>query len=280
MFRILVPVDFYKTSFSAFYYAAHISKLFPKSEITLLHVINGSFDTNDVIVFSPMLTRKDSAIERLKFFQEVYSKEIGIELPVVLVKKEVRFGIPGFSIAEYANSNKYDLVIMGTRDQHNLFDKILGSTSAITLRTANCPVMLIHENVKYNFPEKIVFAFDEKSDLEDALEDYCELNSVIKAKTDFVHVDQKKNHQISLQKSKIVEKMFEDHKPTFSFEIKTIQGDDIHTVLKDYCLFEKSDILVMMHRKEGIFTNMFRSHNSVRMAQDFHLPVMVFHEDN
>lgn len=280
MNNILVPVDFYETSFAAFNYATNFAALFPEAEITLLHVINGSFNTNDVVVFSPMITRRDAAINRLTFFHEKYPKEIGIDLPTVHVKKEVRYGIPGFCITDYANDNGFDLIIMGTRDQHSLFDRMLGSASAITVRMAKCPVLLIHEHVKYNKPQNITFAFDAKSDLEPALSAFYDLNSILKAKTDFVHVNTKRKDSLPRQKLAIVKEMFEENEPTFSFEIKSIEGADVHSALKDYCLFEKSDMLVMMHRSEGVFSNIFRQHHSVRMAQEFHLPVLVFHEDN
>ena len=280
MFRILVPVDFFKTSFAAFNYAANFSQLFPKVEIILLHVINGPFDTKNVVIFDPMLDIHDAAVKRLTYLHEEYADMIGITLPSVDLKKEAIFGLPEIKIPEYAKNHDIDMIIMGTRDKHNIFDKILGSASAITLRRAHCPVMLIHENVRFNTPEKIVFAFDEKSDIEDALERFWKLNSVIKAKTDFVHVNTNKKDNINHQKSEIVEELFEENVPSFSFEIKTIVGDDIHTALKDYCLFEKSDILVMMHRKEGVFKNIFGTHHSVKMAQEFHLPVLVFQENN
>ncbi len=280
MFRILVPIDFFKTSFAAFNYAANFSELFPDSEITLLHVINGAFNFDDTLVFDLMESKKAAALEKLGYFHETYPSELGIDIPKVKIQKEVKFGLPGFTIAEYASVNDYDMVIMGTRDKHSLFDKMLGSASAITLRTAHCPVLLIHENVKFNKPKKIVFAFDEKSDLEDALEGYWELNSVLKAKSDFIHVNTENKKDVLIQKSEIVEELFEDHDPSFSFEIKTIEGVDVHTTIKDYCLFEKSDMLIMVHRKEGFFKNFFKSHNSVRMAQEFHLPVLVYHEDN
>lgn len=280
MFRILVPVDFYKTSFSAFNYAANFSQLFPEAEIILLHIINGGFNTDDVVIYNPMMAREDAAIKKLKYFHQKYPQELGVELPKVNIREEARFGIPGFAIAEYASANGVDMVIMGTRDQHNIFDKMLGSASAITLRTAKCSVMLIHENAKYNHPKKIVFAFDHKSDIEEAIERYRKLNSVIKAKTDFVHINKGKKDDITHQKSEIVEELFEENFPPFSFEIKAIDGDNVQTALRDYCLFEKSDILTMMHREEGLFSNIFRTHQSVKMAQEFHLPVLVFHEDN
>jgi len=256
MFRILVPVDFYKTSFSAFNYAANFSQLFPEAEIILLHIINGGFNTDDVVIYNPMMAREDAAIKKLKYFHQKYPQELGVELPKVNIREEARFGIPGFAIAEYASANGVDMVIMGTRDQHNIFDKMLGSASAITLRTAKC------------------------SDIEEAIERYRKLNSVIKAKTDFVHINKGKKDDITHQKSEIVEELFEENFPPFSFEIKAIDGDNVQTALRDYCLFEKSDILTMMHREEGLFSNIFRTHQSVKMAQEFHLPVLVFHEDN
>ncbi|MFT4534503.1 MAG: nucleotide-binding universal stress UspA family protein [Saprospiraceae bacterium] len=280
MYRILVPLDFYKTSFAAFNYAANFSKLFPNVEIVLLHVINGPFDTENIVIFDPMLDIHEAAVKRLTILQEEYAKKVGIKLPSVDVRKEAVFGLPETEIYEYAKSHRIDMIIMGTRDKHNIFDKVLGSASATTVRKAHCPVMLIHENVKYNTPEKIVFAFDEKSDIQDALERYWKLNSVLKAKTDFVHVNGKKKDNVSYQKAEIVEELFEDNVPSFSFEIKTIEGVDVHAALKDYCLFEKADILVMMHRKEGVFKNIFGTHHAVKMAQEFHLPVLVFHEGN
>ncbi len=280
MFRILVPVDFYKTSFSAFRYASNFSKLFPGSEITLLHVINGSFGTNDVMVHHELLDRKDSVLKRLQYFEKEYPLEIGVEIPKVKINRVTKYGIPGFTIAEYAKSENFDMIIMGTRDKHNLFDKLLGSSSSITIRTAECPVMLIHENVKYNSPKKIVFGFDSTSDIEGAIEQYRKLNNIILAKTDFVHVNTFSKDNIEHQKKEIIEELFEDHNPNFLFEVKTIEGSEMRTTLKDYCLFEKSDMLVMMHRDQGLISNMFRSHQSVKMAQEFHLPVLVLQENN
>ena len=72
MFRILVPVDFFKTSFAAFNYAANFSKLFTEVEITLLHVINGPFNTNDVVNFDPMIDTEDAAEKRLSYFHKEY----------------------------------------------------------------------------------------------------------------------------------------------------------------------------------------------------------------
>jgi len=53
MIRILVPVDFTKVSFSAYNYAVHFAESI-KAEITVLHVINGSFSTADSMFLDTM----------------------------------------------------------------------------------------------------------------------------------------------------------------------------------------------------------------------------------
>jgi len=276
--KILVPVDFHKTSFSAYQYATRLASLVD-GEICLLHVINGTFSMNEVVAFDPLSSMEDAAEKRLEYFASTYANELGVDLPKVFVKKEVRIGIPGFAIGDYANQNDIDIVIMGTRDRHGIFDRLLGSTSTTALRVTKCPVMLIHEATKFKTPEKIAFAFDERSDLEEAIEDYKKFNQELNAKTDFVHVNIGEKDDLSEQKEEILDELFEDENPSFSFEIKAIEAKDLKTGLKDYCLFEKIDILAMMHRKEGIFFNLFRPNHSIRMAQEYHLPVIVFHED-
>lgn len=279
MYNILVPVDFSKSSFAAYYYASNFAQLFPKAKITMLHILRGDVGTDHTIGIDPWSELEHSTKSRLDFFCHEYPKQIDVELPKVDIVTAVKYGVPGISIAEYSEEGKFDIVIMGTRDRHGIFDKIIGSTSATAIRKSPCPVMIVHENVRFNTPKKVVFAFDEKSEIENAIDEYRELNSTLCAKTDFVHVAKEVNRDLSKQKSDIVGELFEANDPQFSFEIKTIQGDDIHTSLQDYCLFEKADVLALMHREEGIFGGLFKSQNSVKIAQEFHLPVLIFHQN-
>jgi nucleotide-binding universal stress UspA family protein len=278
--KILVPVDFHKTSFSAYNYALNLANEFG-GEITLLHVINGAFNTNDDVTFDPIHSQQEGAIKRLEYFADEYAKEVGIETPKLPSKKEVRFGIPGFTIADFANQNAIDIVIMGTRDKHGIFDRLLGSASSVSIRLCKKPVLLIHKRNRYNTPKKIAFAFDAKSDLEEAIEDIKTLNSKLRAKLEFVHVKNAEgNEDLNDQMHEIVSELFEDGDPNFAFEIKSISNGNMRENLKDYCLFEKVDVLTMMHRNESKLMNLFRTNQSVRMAQEFHLPVLVLHEDH
>lgn len=280
MFKILVPVDFYNTSFSAFQYALKFSELFPNSEITLLHVINGSFNTNELMISDFSTTRIDAALLRLTYFVEEYPKELGLAISDKACKKVVQFGLPGFTIAEYAKQNNFDIVIMGTRDKHSLFDKVLGSASMITVKTTKCPVMLIHEGVTFNTPQKIVFGFDTDSEIDGALAEFTKLNKVMKAYTDFVHVNENSMGKQTHLTEKINQVLFKEGEDDFLFKIKKIPGDNPLQGLREYCDEVSADILIITHKKEALFKSLFSKKHTIKIAQGFNLPVIVFHEGN
>jgi len=276
--KILVPVDFNKSSFSAFKYACNFANQF-NADITLIHVISGSFTTNHVLAFDPLLSLEDAAIKRLNYFAIQYAKDVDERLPDVNISKEIAYGIPGIAISEFAKNHHFDLIIMGTKDKHGIFDRIIGSTSTITLRQGSCPVILIHEHTKFNNIKKVAFAIDNKVELDDSIESYRRLNNTWKAKTDFVHVDVSGSKDISEQMKDIIEELYEENDPNFSFEIKKIDGNNVQSALKSYCITEKMDLLVMVHYHEGIFANVFGANNSVMVAQELVLPVLVYPED-
>lgn len=279
MYKILVPVDFHQTSFSAFNYAAHLALQFPNSEITLLHVINGTFTTGEVLAFEPLLDMEKSALDRLTYFHTDYPAEQGISIPEVIINNQVQFGIPGFSIANMANQEGYDMIIMGARENHGFLGRLLGSTSAIVCRQAQVPIILIHEATQYRVPKKMVFAFDQRSDIEDAVEVFGKINSSINASTTFLHVYKNEKPDLLDQIEDIVEELVVEQEAPFAFEIKSITGDNVLASVKQYCTVHQADMMIMMHRKEGIFGGIFRKQYSIKIAQESILPVMILPED-
>ncbi|MDF1698414.1 MAG: universal stress protein, partial [Saprospiraceae bacterium] len=193
--KLLVPVDLYDTTHAPFEYAMQLGQLID-AEITLLHIINSVYNTNEVIAYDPYVEMEDSARKRLGDFKANFLRKNDGNFDSVNVKIEVMFGLPGVAISEYSESNKIDMIIMGVRDKHGLFDRMLGSASSETIKEAKCPVLLIHSSTEFKKPERALFAFDKKTDLDDALEDFKEINNILKAKTDFLHINVKETDDI------------------------------------------------------------------------------------
>lgn len=273
--KILVPTDFNKASFSAYRYASMLSEQLG-AEVTLLHVIAGSFNTGDTLSFEPLQTMETTAYERLQYFATTYADDQEIDLTQRASQTVVRWGIPGFSIVDYARDKDFDLIVIGSRDNYGFLDRLLGSASAVVVRRSECPVLVIHADTPIQLPEVSVFAFDDKGDIEDAVEDYRDFNNPIGAFTKFLHVDDNDGaDDISRQIGDIIVELADEDEAQFAFTIDNKLGNDIPQIIKDYCLFEKADLLAIHRKEDGIFRRLFGSTLSVTLAQGVKLPVLV-----
>ncbi|MGB4840887.1 MAG: universal stress protein [Saprospiraceae bacterium] len=277
MLRILVPVDFTKVSFSAYNYAVHLAEVL-KSEITVLHIINGSFSTADSMFLDSMDASYEAAETRLSTFVNDYLTKTGTEKYRIKIKKDVRFGVPGFTIADYANDQNYDYVVTGMRDNHSLIEKFLGTTSTIITKLTSCPVILIHENTKWSDPKKVIFTIDDSTDFDESIAKYLDFNEFFKAATDFIHI-KKDDTTLDSTRDVVIREVFKVKEPDFAFEIKNIYGGDVIQSIVDYSIFEKADMLVMVHRKRSFLDSVFNRSMSLRTAEGIHLPIMILEEN-
>lgn len=276
--KILVPVDIYDSFHAPYEYAIHLAKSF-NARITIIHVIQSVFNNNEFDGYSPYEEMEEAARIRLQRFVSEYKDISGEKLQDLKTNIEICFGIPGQGITDFAEDNDFDLIIMGVRDRHSFLDKILGSTSTETISGAKCPVMLIHQGYKFKKPEKILFAFDQKNDLDGVLEEYKKINNTLKAKTDFLHINIDYINDISKQKSEIVNELFEKENPQFAFEVKSINSNKVLSGISEYCHNNNIDVVAMIHRKGGIFANFLTRDKSIEMAHKFHFPVLAFKEN-
>ncbi len=277
MLRILVPVDFTKSSFAAYNYAVNFAVAL-NGEITVLHIINGSFSTADSMFLDSMDAAFAAAENRLSNLVKEYSEKITPGLPAEKIKREVRFGVPGFTISDFANDQGFDYVVSGMRDDHSLLEKFLGTTSTIITKLTSCPVLLIHENTRWSKPKKVIFTIDDSTDFDESILMYLKFNDVFKAATDFIHIkkddlDKNNNHDI------VIREVFKVKEPDFAFEIKNIYGGDVIQTIVDYAIFEKADMLVMVHRKRSFLDSIFNKSMSLQTAEGIHLPIMILEEN-
>ncbi len=56
---------------------------------------------------------------------------------------KILHGEPGPAIVEYANKEKFDLVIIGSRGLNSLQEMVLGSVSHKVVKRVNCPVLIV-----------------------------------------------------------------------------------------------------------------------------------------
>ena len=193
-------------------------------------------------------------------------------------KVEVRFGVAGFTVSDFANDNSFDYVIAGMRDNHSIIEKLLGTTSTIITKMTSCPVILVHENTRFTPIQKIIFAIDDSHDFDESITDFLKFNKIYKAHTDFIHV-KVDSESMDSTKTEIIKEIFKINEPTFSFSIKTINGGDIVQSIVDYAIFEKADLVTLVHRKRSFLGSLFERSVSLKTAEGIHLPILIIEEN-
>lgn len=194
--HILVPTDFSDNADQALAYAAGIALRFG-SEITLFHVISlFQDDPNNPAYRFPnheqvLQTMEETALARFEKLEDVH-ENISIQMETVR----------GISAAEeiinYAQSNDFDLIVMGTHGRTGLSHFLMGSVAERLIRHQPCPVLTLKQQKKEGVVqpkfEKFVVAVDFSNYSKMALVQAFELALVFEASLEILYVIEEQVH--------------------------------------------------------------------------------------
>jgi nucleotide-binding universal stress UspA family protein len=163
MKKILVPVDFSKSSMNAADVAADIARK-SGAQLILLHVVEeivGSSVNIEGEVSRPGANWEDKLftaklIEKAKKSMAKLTEDPKLE--GVRVKPELRMGTPYHGMNAIITEHKVDLVVMGTAGHSDLEEMIIGSNTEKVVRTAHCPVLTVHAKAATKDFKEIVYA--------------------------------------------------------------------------------------------------------------------------
>jgi nucleotide-binding universal stress UspA family protein len=130
-FTIVVGNDFSEASGYAFDQAARVARRVPRSDIHVVHVVEGA---------SSEVQTKEVA-DRLRLYLEEKVKSIG-GLESQAVGLHVRAGRPAREIAQLAKDVSADLIVVGSHKGPHLKQLVLGSVTERLLLAAPAPVFV------------------------------------------------------------------------------------------------------------------------------------------
>jgi nucleotide-binding universal stress UspA family protein len=149
--KILVPHDGTEMSNRAFEKATEFANA-PNTEIILLHVIqdvpvpSSLLLGNDRILISK--AKRSIARELEKGWNKMVQEKIIGKVSndkKIKIRSDVIVGSPAEEIIRFANANKIDMIIVGSRRLETISKiKALGSVARIVSEAVKCPVMIIH----------------------------------------------------------------------------------------------------------------------------------------
>jgi len=146
--KILVPMDWSKTSFRALDNAINLAK-FTKSEIVILHVI--PLDVSSLSMVD--LMKPLSSIKSIRYEDKI--KKIGQKIidasSIICKQNKIKYspkmvsGNPAFGIIKFAHDkkNSIDLIIMGSKKKGHVEEILLGSVSYHIVDKSKIPVLIV-----------------------------------------------------------------------------------------------------------------------------------------
>jgi len=161
MKKILIPVDFSKTSAIAFDVAFDIAKK-DGAELIAMHVveeittesykITGEWhkaDWQDRIFTYELLKKSKAQLEKLV---------TDPKYDAVKITGELRVGNPYHGITTIITEKKVDLVVMGTKGHTKIEEMVIGTNTEKVVRLSRCPVLTVQKKPTTTEFKNVVYA--------------------------------------------------------------------------------------------------------------------------
>lgn len=279
--NILFPTDFSETAQNAFRYCLCLADHYA-AEITLLHVIYPEYEMLDLPVMAVKATRDKAEAGRnaLSSFIELGVGQVQEQLlgePIVHIQVEV--GTPVAVIMQQTKQQQPDLIIMGTKGEHNALEKTLGSVTTGVIEEAGCPVIVIPEHAAWKAPQIVAFA----TDLSEA-DPYhvwrsAQMLAPFHPLMHVVHIANDKTGNLDRGVNLLeVEDFFNRHgnnTPALQITFHELKRESVTSGLEEFIDTYEIDMLVMFAPKHTWLDRMFKASTTKKMAHDAPVPLLL-----
>ncbi|WP_420580593.1 universal stress protein [Reichenbachiella sp.] len=276
--KILVPTDFSKCAINALKVATEIAiKQGAKLEIVnAFHV--PSYAPMDVmavdLVNQPLLKEEEQKVKE-EF------KTLPNSIPQL---KDVNYSTKVFmaptadAIYQCTEQDDIDLIVMGTKGEHDVVENLFGSMSAQVIKSAEVPVLVIPENVDGFELKHIGFAADlHEIENMNRLSILSLLAKMYGAEINIFHISQESDEESISEAAR--ERMFlegslKDIKHTFA----TIYHEEPLEGIMEFAEDKKLDMLAMYPRQHGFWDKLIHGSTTKKVVMQIKIPLLTIHE--
>ena len=273
MKTILVPIDYSKTANNAVEYAIEIAKL-TKAKIILLHVFDVPVAVTDMpVVITTFDDFEKIQKETLKKYEHKLIAKHGNTVSISSILT------PGFiydEIKDTVNEKKVDLIVMGITGAGRVSELLIGSNVSRVIKNIDCPVITVHENIKFKQIKKIAFACDfEEIEESHAFDKLIEFIKLFKAKLLLININNtsSKTTYKKVLSASLLEHVLDD----VDHSISVRKSEDITEGINHFVDHHKIDMLIMLPKKHTLFSRLFQESNTKKMAFHTHVPLLTIH---
>jgi len=271
--RIIVPTDFSPAASNALQYALALAKDI-KAKVKVVHIHQPQMDIAGNISIGDIPTEIHRKQEKLDQFISANQENVKSKEKTNL-ETEIISGFPVEELRRISKQKDTDLIIMSTRGQSNIVEKIIGNIAIEVGRKAGCPVLLVPQKATFQAWKEIVFANDYLHNRADTIAPLINLASKFHSELHFVNIaDELPNGDLQQQiPVGNAHNFFE-----FNLTINKIKGDHIIETLKSYTTAVQANLLVMTAVKRSFLDSIFHKSQTKQMFYRADTPLLLLHE--
>ncbi|HEY1114649.1 MAG TPA: universal stress protein [Chitinophagaceae bacterium] len=271
MKKILVATDFSDAARNAVRYAAGLAQEFNAS-LHLLHVFLEPAPALDVPVAWSDTVEAEQKEKAAQLREEADNLAASFPVPVTT---DVIMGFTGESIADQADKQGADLVVVGMKGgKHSRF---WGSNAITAIRKVSRPVLVVPEETAFKQPRRIVFSTDFKETVNyQALDPLVLLAKKFGARIEIVHVQEEAEEMDTgeIAGKMGLERAFEGIEHQFA----TIVDDDVEEGIQSFTQNNPTDMLVMVAHHHGLLNRWLGTSHTKQMSYQTTVPLLVLHD--
>lgn len=268
MLKILVPTDFSKAADNALDWAIELANQYGSS-LSLLHIYQVPSATGALLSIEEYIkenAEKDMAMRLQYTMDRLKAKK------VVETKTYRGYTVP--FITNMAESDDFDLVVMGMKGVSALEEVFIGSTANGVLRRTKVPLLVVPLVVPVQAIRKIVFAVDDQQiSAYGVVWPLARIAKTNKAEIMVYHLDQgAEDGGIN----PMVDRFLEGIESTYH---TTVGEGKIHDNINQFVQANAADMLCMIRRQKGFFTRLFNPSTIRKEVFNCSVPLLVLHDE-
>src|SRR5690554_566535 len=269
--KIVIPIDFSKTSKVALEHAANLCKVF-KSDLYLMH----AFTTANIEIF-PNLNLgnttfndvREAVSTELNTIGNEFREKYGVNVEIIL-----KDGRPSRAIVETADEIGADMIVMGTHGVSGFEEFFLGSNAYKVVTSSKVPVFTIQEGAGKVGYKRILLPIDHSVRTRDKVSEAAYFAKAFGATIHIAALMNKEGKEQLPQmnlKIKQVEEYLENR--GIAYENATLEGEDIADMTIEHAEKIDADLIFIMTEQEAA-TGLFVGPYAQRLVNHSIVPVI------
>jgi nucleotide-binding universal stress UspA family protein len=274
MVNILFPTDFSKAAENAFLYALQLTKVLD-ANLTLAHVyelpeLGRALHNTSKEVYELMemetLENFNKSIKELRQLAE--DKGYGdVSFKHIMAAGQI---VP--KVANIAEHEKIDYIVMGTTGASGLKEIFLGSIASGVIDIAPCRVLSIPEQTNPTDKiDKVAYLTNYKDEEVVSFDQVVAFAKKFDASIYCVHYDK---HVTDVSQEQMTEWKNKLHTEGLMVSFDVITGEDFEHSLVDYYEAKGIDIISIQPRRRNLFSAIFKKSNTKSIAQHLKIPLL------